>query len=208
MVVAIVFGGDVMKKITYATLILAAAVGAVVFSGSGNAQNRRVLADAEAVTGDRFRFTARTPMGANVYAVNRPTARVLRAIDTGLGELFAVANRHNYRRRLNYSDYSIYIAKPDRTKDSQGQYSSDFAVNAGGGYAGSVYDQGGFVYAAGMVIANDPCSFIIAEHTRDFGRVSNTVRYEGEHIVLFHNDRRKYAATADHSRGGGHPILQ
>ena len=34
------------------------------------------------------------------------------------------------------------------------------------------------------------------------------VRFEGEHIVLYQNDRRRYQETADHSRGGGHPILQ
>jgi hypothetical protein len=64
------------------------------------------------------------------------------------------------------------------------------------------------MYAAGMVISNEPCAFVIAEHTRDLDRVSNVVRYEGEHLVLYHNDRARYAATADHSRGGGHPILQ
>jgi hypothetical protein len=51
-------------------------------------------------------------------------------------------------------------------------------------------------------------SFVIAEHTRNFERISNVVRYEGEHLVLYHNDRRRYSETADHSRGGGHPILQ
>jgi hypothetical protein len=38
-------------------------------------------------------------------------------------------------------------------------------------------------------------------------RITDVVRYEGEHIVLYHNDRRKYRQTADHSKGGGHPIL-
>ena len=69
-------------------------------------------------------------------------------------------------------------------------------------------DQGGFVYAAGMVISFNPGAFIIAEHTRDLNRVSDVVRFEGEHIVLYQNDRRRYQQTADHSRGGGHPILQ
>ena len=46
------------------------------------------------------------------------------------------------------------------------------------------------------------------EHTSDFERVSNVVRYEGEHLVLYHNDRARFAATADHSHGGSHPILQ
>jgi hypothetical protein len=92
-------------------------------------------------------------------------------------------------------------------KDSSNAYSPDIAVPAGQ-YAGSGYDQGGFIYAAGMVLAFDPCAFVIADHSRDFGRVSNVVRFEGEHLVLFHNDRRLYNSTADHSRGGGHPILQ
>lgn len=171
------------------------------------AQDRRALAEAQRVTGDRFAFAVRTPKGANVYAVNRPSAAVLNAIDRGLADLFVVARKNRYRSRLNYSDYSIFIARADRTKDSQGQYSPDFAIGAAQ-YAGSIFDQGGYIYVAGMVIRNDPCAFVIAEHTREFSRVSNVVRYEGEHLVLYHNDRRKYAATADHSKGGAHPILQ
>jgi hypothetical protein len=58
-----------------------------------------------------------------------------------------------------------------------------------------------------MVISNEPCAFVMAEHTKELTRVSNVVRYEGEHLVLYHNDRRRYAATADHSRGGTHPII-
>ena len=166
-----------------------------------------MLATAERVTGDRFTVAVRTPRGAGVYAVTRPSSTVLNAIDKGLTDLFAVARKNGYYKRLNYSDYTVYIARADRTKDSQGQYSPDIAVGADQ-YAGSIYDQGGFVYAAGMVIANDPCSFVIAEHTKNFERISNVVRYEGEHLVLYHNDRRRYAATADHSKGGGHPILQ
>ncbi len=177
------------------------------FCQSAAAQNSRVLAEAQRVTGDRFTVAVQTPNGANVYAVKRPSASVLRAIDKGLTDLFAIARKNRYSRRLNHADYSIYIGKADRTKDSAGSYSPDIAVGAAQ-YAGSVYDQGGFIYAAGMVIANDPCSFLIAEHTKDLERVSNVVRYEGEHLVLYHNDRRRYAATADHSKGGGHPILE
>ena len=174
---------------------------------AASAQNRDVLAKAQSVTGDRFTVATRTPKGASVYAVTKPSSTVLNAIDKGLADLFAVARKNKYRNRLNYSDYSIFIGKADRTKDSSGQYSPDIAVGAAQ-YAGSIYDQGGFIYAAGMVIANDPCAFVIAEHTKNFERISNVVRYEGEHLVLYHNDRRRYAATADHSKGGGHPILQ
>jgi len=168
---------------------------------------RGVVATAERISGDRFAFSTTTPKGAHVYAVNKPSAATLTAIDSGLTDLFAVARKNHYRNRLNYSDYTVFIAKPDRTKDSTGAYSPDIAVGAAQ-YAGSMYDQGGFIYAAGMVISAEPCAFLIAEHTTDLERVSNVVRYEGEHLVLYNNDRQRYFATLDHSKGGGHPILQ
>jgi hypothetical protein len=166
-----------------------------------------VIATAERISGDTFSYTATTPKGAHVYGVNKPSAPTLSAIDAGLTDLFAVARKNNYYKRLNYSDYTVFIAKPDRTQDSTGTYSPDIAVGAAQ-YAGSVYDKGGFIYAAGMVISNDPCAFLIAEHSKELQRLSNVVRYEGEHLVLYHNDRKRYLATLDHSKGGAHPILQ
>ena len=196
-----------MQKHSYLPVILSLLIticglGAVAFG-----QNSRVMAEAQRIAGDKFAITVQTKKGANVYAVNRPSATILNAIDRGLTDLFAVARKNGYSRRLNYADYSVYIGKADRTKDSTGQYSPDIAI-APAQYAGTVFDQGGFIYVAGMVIAYDPCSFLIAEHTKNYDRVSNVVRYEGEHLVLYHNDRRRYAATADHSKGGTHPILQ
>lgn len=170
-------------------------------------QNRAVMAEAERISGDQFNVSTRTPNGATVYAVKKPSAAVLNAIDRGLSDLFAVARKNRYRNRLNYRDYTIFIGKADHDKDSAGQYSPDIAVPSAQ-YAGSVYDKGGFIYAAGIVVALNPCSFMIAEHTKNFERISNVVRYEGEHLVLYHNDRRRFSETADHSQGGGHPILQ
>ncbi len=170
-------------------------------------QNRTVQAEAERISGDKFVGQMRTPLGANVYAVNRPNSQTLNAIDKGLTDLFAVARKNRYRNKLNYSDYSIYIGRADRQKDSAGEYSPDIAISAAQ-YAGTVYDKGGYIYAAGIVVALNPCAFMIAEHTRNYDRISNAVRYEGEHLVLYHNDRQRYAATADHSKGGSHPILQ
>ena len=182
---------------------------ALVLVGGINilAQSRQTLAEAQRITGDRFSFVGSTPRGANVYAVDRPSADLITAIDKGLTDLFATARRNGYSRGLSYSNFTVYIGRADRTRNSNGGYSPDIAVGAAQ-YAGSVYDQGGFVYAAGMVISNSPGAFVIAEHNRDFQRVADVVRYEGEHIVLFHNDRRRYNETADHSQGGGHPILR
>ena len=172
-----------------------------------SAQNRALLNQAERVTGDRFTIAAQTPKGALVYAVNRPNNKMLEAIDKGLTDLFAVAEDNGYRKRLNYSDYTIFIAKADRTQNKDKNYSPDIAVEAAQ-YAGTDFDQGGFIYAAGMVLGYNPCAFVFAEHTKNFERVSEVVRYEGEHLVLYHNDRKLYKQTADHSQGGGHPILQ
>lgn len=187
--------------------VMMSAAAFVVLVPFAAAQNRSVMAEAQRVSGDTFGFVTRTPKGTAVYAVSQPSAQELNAIDTGLTELFAVARKNGYGKKLRYSDYTIYIAKADRTKDSTGNYSPDIAVGAAQ-YKGSVYDQGGYIYAAGMVINAGSCAFMIAEHTKDFSRISNAVRYEGEHIVLYHNDRARFNATADHSKGGGHPILQ
>lgn len=196
------------------TALIVALIGMLMFAGvmvkPADAQGRTeqlIRARAQAVTGDRFPIFRTTPRGVQIYAVSVPSADMLRAIDDGLTELFNIARRHGYRERLDYSAYTVYIARPDRVTDSRGAYSPDIAVRAAQ-YAGSVYDQGGFVYAAGMVLEFNHCVFVIAEHDRDLRRVSDVVRYEGEHLILYHNDRALYQKTADHSRGGGHPILQ
>jgi hypothetical protein len=167
----------------------------------------KLIARAEQISGDKFPVVTSTPRGVAVYAVATPQADVLATIDRGFEDLFAVARRHGYYNHLNFRDYTVFIARADRTKDSSGQYSPDLAVPAGQ-YAGGYYDQGGFIYAAGMVLAFSPSAFVFAEHERDLSRISNIVRFEGEHIVLYYNDRALYEKTADHSKGGGHPILQ
>ncbi len=199
-----------MKNYKFMLKTVSILIFAFLFFQNTPAQSRveNILIDeATRITDDDFPFAASTPNGARVFSVNQPSARMLSAIDRGLNDLFVVARKNNYRKRLNYSDYTIFIARPDRLKNIDGQYSPDIAVGAAQ-YAGSVYDKGGYVYAAGMVLAFNPCAFVIGEHTRNFERVSEVVRYEGEHLVLRHNDQRLYNKTSDHSRGGGHPILQ
>ena len=186
--------------------ILFVSIFVLALAGAAAAQNSAVIAEAERISRDRFTVATRTPAGASIYAVSDPSAAMLKAIDKGLTDLFTVARKNGYTRKLSYSDYTIYIARADRTNNGSA-YSPDIAVGAAQ-YAGTEYDNGGYIYAAGMVIGRNPLAFLIAEHTSDFGRVSDVVRYEGEHLVLYHNDRQRFAATADHSKGGGHPILQ
>lgn len=199
-----------MKMLKILPSVILVLVIGLIAAQNAKAQSRvdRILInEAVRVTNDDFNFFVQTPRGVRVYSVNQPSFQMLDAIDRGLNDLFAVSRKNNYSKHLNYSDYTIFIARADRTADSSKQYSPDIAIPSAQ-YAGSVYDQGGFVYAAGMVLAFNPSAFVIAEHTKNFERVSNVVRYEGEHLVLYHNDRRRYQQTADHSRGGGHPILQ
>lgn len=205
-----------VRKIRPAGLILSLAFAAFTLTAlspqawarqRAPAVDRRALAQAEGYSGDRFDYFTETPRGAHVAALRRPRAEMLRAIDDGLTDLFRVARRNGYRARLNYSDYTIFVGRADRTRNRDGVYSPDIAIGAAQ-YRGSVYDQGGYVYAAGLVSSFEPCAFVIAEHESDWARVANVVRYEGEHLVLYHNDRRRYQETYDHSRGGSHPILQ
>jgi hypothetical protein len=196
------------NQVLFLTMAIGIAIASqVAFAQRGRTIDSRLVARAEQITGDRFQVVTATPNGVTVVALSTPRREVLDAIDRGFGDLFAGAERHGYRSHLNYGDYTVFLARPDRSKDSSGQYSPDIAV-AAGQYAGSGYDQGGYIYAAGMVLAFNPSAFIIAEHERDWQRISNVVRYEGEHLVLYYNDHALYQRTADHSRGGGHPILQ
>lgn len=196
------------------TFFLTAIMCALTLAGSGvrptSAQtntDRRLVSYAQQISGDQFTVTIRTARGVRVFARTQPRVEVLRAIDDGFTQLFQIARRHGYTRRTNYSDYTVFIGRADRMRDSQGNYSPDVAVPAGQ-YAGSGYDQGGYIYAGGMVLAFNPSAFLIAEHDRSWERVSNVVRYEGEHLVLYYNDRALFNRTADHSTGGYHPILQ
>lgn len=176
----------------------------VVFAQS--ADDLKVKAYAERVSNDSFTIKTKTPKGARIYAVKKPNKELLRAIDKGLTDLFTLAKKNGYSAKTKHSDYTIYIARADQTDDGSGRYVPVVAVPSGQ-YKGTVYDAGGFIYAAGMVISNDSCAFLIAEHDKKFNQVSEFVSYEGEHLILYHNDRKRYRETADHSKGGSHPIL-
>jgi len=203
---------NLFTRILCLSLLLSALIFLVfqttIKSQQGSVQ-QSVTTRAEQITGDKFRFVRRSPKGVKIFSVKKPTRKMLAAIDKGFDDLFAISRNKQYRfrKRLKHQDYMVYIARPDRLKNKAGKYSPDLAVTANQ-YAGSKYDKGGYVYAAGMVVAFDPCAFVIPVHTKEFERVSNVVRYEGEHLVLYHNNRRFFNRTADHSKGGGHPILK
>ena len=179
-----------------------------LLSCNAYAQTSNATANAQRISGDRFDFSVKTGKGAKVYSYRKVSPAALKAIDKGLDNLFAIARKHDYNTHLNYADYTIYIARPDRQKNGEGTYSPAFAI-ASAQYAGSIYDKGGFIYVAGMVISDSPSAFLIVDYNKqNLAGISDIVRYEGEHLVLYFNDRQLYNRTADHSKGGSHPILQ
>ena len=193
--------------------LLVAGLILLAFGSNVHSQESRsftgALAEAEKVSGDYFRFETKSPKGARILSAKRVSEPMARAIDRGLDDLFDAAReeRKGYRKKMRHQDYVIFVGNADRIKNTKGEYSPDIAVGAAQ-YAGTKYDKGGYIFASGMVISPRANAFLIAEHTSDFERVARVVRYEGEHLVLYHNDRRRFTETMDHSKGGGHPIFQ
>src|SRR5687767_13620556 len=100
-------------KFAFAGLIVFGALSAAsafgVNAGAQRGNEARLIRRAQDITGDRFTFSMATPRGVRVYSYIQPPAEMLRAIDDGLTELFAVAKRHNYGANLRYTDYSVFI---------------------------------------------------------------------------------------------------
>src|SRR6185369_6280999 len=160
-----------LKNLLQIFIIFSFIFSAVLLIQAQTSDEKTVLAEAERISKDKFNFVVNSPMGAKVYGVKKPSAQMLAAVDKGLTDLFAVAKKNNYFKRLNYSDYVIFISSPDRLKNYDGNYSPDIAIGSAQ-YAGSVYDKGGYIYVAGMVIGYNPGAFLIGEHTQDFNRAS------------------------------------
>ena len=105
---------DMTRRITISLTVI---FGILMLLSAAEAEGDRVvIAKAEQISDDRFTLTTSTPKGATVYAIDQPSQAVLTAIDTGLTDLFAVARKNGYRKYLDYSDYTIFIARPDRLR--------------------------------------------------------------------------------------------
>jgi len=135
-------------------------------------------------------------------------AQEIAAIEAGLTECFARARTHNYDRPLNLSDYKVAIIGDCERSPEAGIWS--FRVDAGP-YAGTEWDMGGYVLAAGQVLTiGTPHGNIIAipEHQgTDLEELAQVAGYEAEHIILAHCDWPKFEATQVHGAGTGHPLF-
>lgn len=136
------------------------------------------------------------------------SADEVEAIETGLTQCFAKARLVGYDRPLRLSDYIVaIIADSIRSPESE---TWSYKLPAGP-YAGTEWDLGGYILAAGQMIAvGEPYGNIIAipdHHGTDFNQLAVIAMYEAEHIILAHCDGDKYEATKIHGQGQGHPLF-
>lgn len=139
--------------------------------------------------------------------VNQPTAGEIQAIESGMQECFRRARANNYHQPLSLSSYNVAIVQSIRAPESQ---IWSYKLPAGP-YAGTEWDLGGYILAAGQVISiGEPHGNIIVlpdHHGTDLEELARVAGYEVEHIVLAYCDAEKFEATKVHGQGQGHPLF-
>lgn len=130
------------------------------------------------------------------------------AIAKGLERCFDKARLVGYDRPLHCRDYTVAIIA-DSIRSPEAQIWS-YKLPAGP-YTGTEWDLGGYILAAGqMIAAGEPYGNIIAipdHHGTDLEQLQEIVMYEAEHIILAHCDGDKFEATKIHGQGQGHPLF-
>ena len=146
-----------------------------------------------------------TTKGATVFSRTAVNSQLLPLVDEGLDKLFDVSSRlNNYTTGLNHNQYNVYLF-PRSFKCEN----AAFLVSADG----SPYDQSEWdkdprpgvctLCAAGMMVDPNDYGMLVVD---DVAIMPVIVRYEGEHLILYHNDRERFTATMYHI-GSGHPIM-
>ena len=136
-----------------------------------------------------------------------PTEAEIAAMENGLARCFEKARRQGYDRPLNLGDYKIAIVNSIRAPESH-LWSYKLPV---GPYAGTEWDLGGYILAAGQMVAvGEPYGNILAipdHHGTDLEELSLILEYEAEHVILAFCDPEKFEATKVHGAGQGHPLF-
>lgn len=152
----------------------------------------------------------RTPLGVEIWLEGdaRVTVSDKNRIDEGLSNCFERARRQGYTLALDHRQYKVcFLDNPERAPES-GILSYRLPP---GPYAGTEWDLGGYILAAGqMIMADYEEGNLIAlpEHNgQDQDSLRTIADYETEHIVLCYNDGERYEATKIHGQGKGHPII-
>lgn len=151
-----------------------------------------------------------SPFGVEIWVEKGAscTANEMSFIEEGLVNCFAKARQAGYTRPLEHNSYIVAIMA-DSVRSPESRIWS-YKLPAGV-YANTEWDLGGYILAAGQVIAiGEPYGNIIAipdHHDTDYTQLSQIVMYEAEHIILAYCDGDKYEATKVHGQGQGHPLF-
>lgn len=148
-----------------------------------------------------------TPQGASVFSRTAINAELLPHIDAGITRLneIATAEPNNYDNLAEPSEYKVYLFPRSPRCENPA-----FLIETNGGfYDGGEFDKDprtGFVAicAVGLVTGTSDYSMLVVD---DAGVMSQIVRHEGEHILLWHADHPRFLATMYHDATNYHPIL-
>lgn len=153
-----------------------------------------------------------TPQGVSVRSANKISDQTLSDIDAGLQDLFNIVRRkpYDYQNFVAHGNYEVALF-PRNTKRCENPAFTiqrfDQPRYPDGYDQHPVFDKdpkiGSVILCiAGIVTEFDPQgTFVIVD---DAATTRTVTRYEGEHIVLYHNDRRRWGDTIGlHS----HPLL-
>lgn len=151
-----------------------------------------------------------TPLGVEIWLEGeaKVTLSDKNRIDEGLMACFQRARNAGYTLALDHRQYKVcFLENPERSPESG---TLSYRLPAGP-YAGTKWDMGGYILAAGqMIMADYEDGNLIAlpEHNgQDQDSLRTIADYEAEHVVLCYNDGEKYEATKIHGQGQGHPLI-
>ena len=131
------------------------------------------------------------------------------AIERGLTRCFEKARAIGYDKPFSLSAYTIVIlGDAMRAPES---HTLCYKLPAGP-YAGTQWDLGGFILAAGQCVYIGGATgnvIAIPEHNgQDLDQLALISEYEAEHVILFYCDPAKFEATKIHGTpGSGHPLF-
>lgn len=127
------------------------------------------------------------------------------AINSGLREVFERAIDKGYQVGLDPRNYTIVFL--------ESQLRNDLPVfrMITNDYENTVFDQGGFIYAAEDAYDPERCIILLPQYPYDRPDLNESlaraVGYGAEHCILNHNDHALYEATKVHNQNAGHPLF-
>lgn len=227
--------GESMKTATFILLVSVLFFFALGFKCGGGKVNFRNLREVQTEALNRqlaaLSVVTTTPKGARVQSAQALPAEQLRGVEAAfdLGEAQTIV--HNLQNQIGRGGYTVFVVKSERDFNAEGNYAPAFAVPIlcsklyngayNDPYCGSIYDKGAFsvngqliehinyVLAAERVVTEDGQfnKWLVADYRGQMIDFMFAVNFGFEHCALRRHDIGQYLQTADHSSGGGHPLL-